>query len=276
MMYPLHVHASWHIGSINILWVGIRTGWPASASPALCCYRPAQCGWWCPWRRLRHGSVWWKGVSWCRSRPLWHRCWQRGEAGGASGHRHCTGWPEPPHTGPSTGGSCSPIPLLCSRPTHWPPLLSSMQRKREHAGFHSQNRKNMRMVELSKAQFNINASSTSNLTFILMDFLEPSLKAWKKMSSPYENMQPLLFNPSSDFTSTSPQFAYLDFLALRGSTGLLRTLLPLFGFASFDPVDSKFDAGGRVLGGSVGDGGGRHLFIPTLSGTALSSYKVNK
>ena len=45
--------------------------------------------------------------------------------------------------------------------------------------------------------------------------------------------------------------AYLDFLAFRRSTGLLRALLPLFGFAPFDPVDSKFDAGGRMLGGGI-------------------------
>ena len=54
---------------------------------------------------------------------------------------------------------------------------------------------------------------------------------------------------------------------------LLCALLPFFGFAPFDPVDSEFDAGGRMLGGGVRDGGGRHLFVPTLSSTALTSYQ---
>lgn len=49
---------------------------------------------------------------------------------------------------------------------------------------------------------------------------------------------------------------YLDLLALWGSTGLLSALLPLLGFTTFNSVDSEFDAGGCVLGGSVGDGGG--------------------
>jgi len=68
---------------------------------------------------------------------------------------------------------------------------------------------------------------------------------------------------------------YLDFLALLRSTGLLCALLSLFGLAPFDPVDCEFDAGGCVLGGGVGDGGGRHLFVTTLGGTALASYKAS-
>lgn len=49
---------------------------------------------------------------------------------------------------------------------------------------------------------------------------------------------------------------YLDLLALWGSTRLLSALLPLLGFTAFNSVDGEFDAGGCVLGGSVGDGGG--------------------
>lgn len=49
---------------------------------------------------------------------------------------------------------------------------------------------------------------------------------------------------------------HLDFFALWGSPGLLCALFPLFGFTSFDPVDSEFDAGGRVLGGGVRNGRG--------------------
>lgn len=72
------------------------------------------------------------------------------------------------------------------------------------------------------------------------------------------------------------QVAYFYFFALWSSAGLLGALLPLFGFAPFYPIDSKFDAGRCMLGGSIGDGGGRYLFVTTLSGTALSSYKKKK
>lgn len=68
----------------------------------------------------------------------------------------------------------------------------------------------------------------------------------------------------------------LDFFAFWSPPGLLCTLLPLFRFTPFDPVDSEFDAGGRVLGGRVGDRG-RHLFVPTFRGTAFSScYTTDK
>lgn len=51
-------------------------------------------------------------------------------------------------------------------------------------------------------------------------------------------------------------FTHFNFLALLCPSGLLRALLPLFGFASFHSVDSEFDAGWCMLGGSIGDGGG--------------------
>lgn len=69
---------------------------------------------------------------------------------------------------------------------------------------------------------------------------------------------------------------YLDLLALRGSAGLLGTLLPLLGFTAFNSVNSEFDAGRCVLGGSVGDGGGWDVLIAALGGTALSSYIQTK
>lgn len=68
-------------------------------------------------------------------------------------------------------------------------------------------------------------------------------------------------------------FTHFNLLGLLCSTGLLCALLPLFGFAPFDSVDSEFDAGWCVLGGSIGDGGGWHLFITTLGCATLSSYK---
>lgn len=71
-------------------------------------------------------------------------------------------------------------------------------------------------------------------------------------------------------------FLYLDLLALRGSAGLLGALLPLLGFTAFDSVDGELDAGGGVLGGGVGDGGGRHVLIAALRGTALSSCRADQ
>lgn len=66
---------------------------------------------------------------------------------------------------------------------------------------------------------------------------------------------------------------YLDFLGFRGSSGFLRALLPLLGFAAFDSVNGEGDAGGCVLSGCVWHCGSRDLLITTFCSTALSYYQ---